>query len=227
MKILLVEDEPTLRHGLTDLLDGAGYGVVALSDGSSAATRGAQPDIDLVVLDLTLPGMDGLEVCRKLRAARPGLGILMLTARVQEDDKVLGLGSGADDYVTKPFAVRELLARIEALGRRSRLEAGAAPERIELDGCDIDLGRCTATRNGQTVGLTAREARLLRLLHQNRARAMTRGELLEKVWEASGTLQTRTVDMTVANLRQKIERDPSTPQIVTTVKGVGYAFGPR
>jgi DNA-binding response OmpR family regulator len=227
VKILLVEDEPTLRHGLTDLLDGAGYGVVALADGSSAASRGSQPDIDLVVLDLTLPGMDGLEVCRRLRAARPGLGILMLTARVQEDDKVLGLGSGADDYVTKPFAVRELLARIEALGRRSRIEAAATPERIELDGCAIDLGRCTATRNGESIGLTAREARLLRLLHQNRARAMTRGELLEKVWEASGSLQTRTVDMTVANLRQKIERDPSAPQIITTVKGVGYAWGPR
>ena len=227
MKILLVEDEPTLRHGLTDLLDGAGYGVVALADGTNAAARGSESDIDLVVLDLALPGMDGLEVCRRLRAARPGLGILMLTARVQEDDKVLGLGSGADDYVTKPFAVRELLARIEALARRSRLEPGAAPEKIEIDGCEIDLGRCTASRDGQTVGLTAREARLLRLLHQNRARAMTRGELLEKVWEASSSLQTRTVDMTVANLRQKIERDPSAPHIVTTVKGVGYAWGPR
>ncbi|HEY0713415.1 MAG TPA: response regulator transcription factor, partial [Polyangia bacterium] len=141
--------------------------------------------------------------------------------------KVLGLSSGADDYVTKPFAVRELLARIEALARRSRFEAGAAPERIELDGCAIDLGRCTAVRDEKTISLTAREARLLRLLHQNRARAMTRGELLEKVWEASSNLQTRTVDMTVANLRQKIERDPATPRIVTTVKGVGYAWGPR
>jgi DNA-binding response OmpR family regulator len=227
VKILLVEDEPTLRHGLTDLLDSAGYGVVALSDGASAAARGTEADIDLVVLDLALPGMDGLEVCRRLRAARPGLGILMLTAKVLEDDKVLGLSSGADDYVTKPFAVRELLARIEALARRSRFEAGAAPERIELDGCAIDLGRCTAVRDEKTISLTAREARLLRLLHQNRARAMTRGELLEKVWEASSNLQTRTVDMTVANLRQKIERDPTTPRIVTTVKGVGYAWGPR
>ena len=227
MKILLVEDEPTLRHGLTDLLDSAGYAVVALSDGHTAAARGSETDIDMVVLDLALPGMDGLEVCRRLRAARPALGILMLTARVQEDDKVLGLSSGADDYVTKPFAVRELLARIEALARRSRVDAAAAPEKIELDGCAIDLGRCTAMRDERTISLTAREARLLRLLHQNRARAMTRGELLEKVWEASSNLQTRTVDMTVANLRQKIERDPTAPCIVTTVKGVGYAWGPR
>ena len=226
MKILLVEDEPTLRHGLTDLLEGAGYGVVALADGAQAAARGSEADVDLVVLDLTLPGLDGLEVCRRLRSTRPGLGILMLTARVQEDDKVLGLGSGADDYVTKPFAVRELLARLEALARRAKRE-GAAPEQIEIDGCQIDLGRCTANRGGDTVGLTAREARLLRLLYQNRARAMTRGELLEKVWEASSSLQTRTVDMTIANLRQKIESDPAVPRIITTVKGVGYAWGPR
>jgi two-component system, OmpR family, alkaline phosphatase synthesis response regulator PhoP len=227
VKILLVEDEPTLRHGLTDLLEGAGYGVVAIADGETAAARGAEADVDLVVLDLTLPDLDGLEVCRRLRRARPGLGILMLTARVQEDDKVLGLGSGADDYVTKPFAVRELLARLEALARRAKRDAGPVPEQIENDGCAIDLGRCTASRDGQTVGLTAREARLLRLLYQNRVRAMTRGELLEKVWEASSNLQTRTVDMTIANLRQKIERDPAAPRIITTVKGVGYAWGPR
>jgi DNA-binding response OmpR family regulator len=226
VKILLVEDEPILRHGLTDLLEGAGYGVVAIADGATAAARGAESDVDLVVLDITLPGLDGLEVCRRLRTARPSLGILMLTARVLEDDKVLGLGSGADDYVTKPFAVRELLARLEALARRSKRDI-ATPEQIEIDGCAIDLGRCTADRGGQPVGLTAREARLLRLLYQNRARAMTRGELLEKVWESSSNLQTRTVDMTIANLRQKIERDPAAPHIITTVKGVGYAWGPR
>ena len=197
----------------------------AVGDGLEAAERGVSPEFDLVVLDLSLPGLDGIEVCRRLRAARPEVLVLMLTARVGEDDKVAGLDIGADDYVTKPFAARELLARVEALSRRLRRDGGAAPERIEYDGCLIDLGRCTAQRNGHPVNLTAREARILRLLYQNRVRAMTRGELLEKAWGASSNLQTRTVDMTIANLRQKIERDASTPKIITTVKGVGYAWG--
>ena len=226
MKILIVEDEPNLRHGLTDLLEGAGHFVEAVDDGIKALARGVSPEIDMVVLDLALPGIDGLEVCRRLRAARPELLILMLTAKAREDDKVEGLSTGADDYVTKPFAARELLARIEALARRFRRDGFTpVPEQIELDGCVLDLGRCTATRDGQTVALTAREVRILRLLYQNRVRAMTRGELLERAWGASSNLQTRTVDMTIANLRQKIERDASAPRIVTTIKGVGYAWG--
>jgi two-component system, OmpR family, response regulator RegX3 len=226
LKVLIVEDEPTLRNGLTDLLEGAGHLVEAVDDGLKAVARGVSPEVDLVVLDLALPGIDGLEVCRRLRTARPEVLILMLTARAREDDKVEGLSTGADDYVTKPFAARELLARIDALSRRFRRDGSTpVPEQLELDGCLLDLGRCTANRNGETVPLTAREVRILRLLYQNRVRAMTRGELLEKAWGASSNLQTRTVDMTIANLRQKIERDASTPRIVTTVKGVGYAWG--
>ena len=226
MKILVVEDEPTLRNGLSDLLEGAGHMVEAVDDGLKAVARGVSPEVEMMVLALALPGIDGLEVCRRLRAARPELMILMLTARAREDDKVEGLSTGADDYVTKPFAARELLARVEALQRRFRRDGSTPiPEHIELDGCLIDLGRCTATRSGQTISLTAREVRILRLLYQNRVRAMTRGELLEKAWGASSNLQTRTVDMTIANLRQKIERDASVPRIVTTVKGVGYAWG--
>jgi DNA-binding response OmpR family regulator len=181
-------------------------------------------DVNLVVLDLTLPDLDGLEVCRRLRNGRPDLLILMLTARAHETDKVVGLKTGADDYVTKPFGAQEVLARIEALGRRARSDL-AGPERIEVDGCVLDLGRCTMARGESTLQLTAREARILRLLFINRARALTRGELLEQAWGASAKLQTRTVDMTIANLRQKIERDPAEPRIITTVKGVGYAWG--
>ena len=226
MKILVVEDEPTLRNGLSDLLEGAGHVVEAVDDGLKAVARGVSPEVEMMVLDLALPGIDGLEVCRRLRVARPELMILMLTARAREDDKVEGLSTGADDYVTKPFAARELLARIDALQRRFRRDSATpVPEHVELDGCLIDLGRCTATRDGATISLTAREVRILRLLYQNRVRAMTRGELLEKAWGASSNLQTRTVDMTIANLRQKIERDASVPRIVTTVKGVGYAWG--
>lgn len=224
MNILLVEDEPGLRNGLTDLLEGQGHTVCAVGDGLSACSRGLTETVDLVVLDLTLPDLDGIEVCRRLRNARPELLILMLTARAREDDKVVGLQMGADDYVTKPFSAKELLARVDALGRRLRPDL-AGPERVDVDGCSLDLGRCTATRGESPIPLTAREARILRLLYTNRARALTRGELLEQAWGASGKLQTRTVDMTIANLRQKIESDVALPRIITTVKGVGYAWG--
>ena len=137
-----------------------------------------------------------------------------------------GLGVGADDYVTKPFGVRELVARVEALGRRAEASGGLTGD-LEIDGCRIDLGRCVARRGDQRTTLTAREASILRALHRHRSRAVTRAELLETVWGARGDLQTRTVDMTIANLRQKIERDPSSPSIVVTVKGVGYAWGRR
>ncbi len=180
---------------------------------------------DLVVFDLMLPKMDGVEVCRRLRELRPSLPILMLTARGSEDDKVEGLRAGADDYVTKPFGTRELIARVEALARRVRNGADL-PETIECDDCEIDLGRLVAGRPGlERITLTAREAGILRWLYRHRSRAVGRSELLETVWEARGDLQTRTVDMTIANLRQKIERDPSQPRIVVTVKGVGYAWG--
>jgi DNA-binding response OmpR family regulator len=168
--------------------------------------------------------MDGFEVCRRVRELRPGLPILMLTARGAEDDKVRGFAAGADDYVTKPFGTRELLARVEALGRRvSRGEDVAAV--IEHDGCSIDLGRCVARRDDASIPLTAREVSILRWLFQHRTRAVSRAELLQVVWGSRGDLRTRTVDMTIANLRQKIELDPARPRIVTTVKGVGYAWG--
>jgi len=226
VKILVVEDEPTLREGLEDLLAAAGHSVESVADGEAALARGADPSLELMVLDLMLPKIDGVEVCRRLRELRPSLPILMLTARGSEDDKVEGLGAGADDYVTKPFGTRELLARVEALGRRMQTNSADLPQKIECDGCEVDLGRLVAERPGtERISLTAREAGILRWLYQHRSRAVSRSELLEIVWEARGDLQTRTVDMTIANLRQKIERDPSQPCIVVTVKGVGYAWG--
>jgi two-component system alkaline phosphatase synthesis response regulator PhoP len=225
VKILVVEDDPLLREGLADLLAGAGHSVEAVADGEEALDRGADPAIDVLILDLMLPKLDGVAVCRRLRELRPHLPILMLTARVTEDDKVRGLLAGADDYVTKPFGTRELLARVEALGRRLGVRSELS-ETLEIDGCSIDLGRCTATRDGRApVQLTAREASILRCLHRYRSRAVGRPELLEQVWGSRADLQTRTVDMTIANLRQKIERDPASPRIVVTVKGVGYAWG--
>ena len=224
MKILIVEDEQRLREGLVDLLSAADHEVTAVGDGRSALEVGMADPFDLVLLDLMLPQVDGIEVCRRLRQARPTLPILMLTARGAEDDKVAGFAAGADDYDTKPFGVRELLARIDAFGRRAS-STPAEPEIIELDGCTMDLGRHRATRGSETIHLTAREVGILRWLERQSSRAVSRSELLERVWGTSGDLQTRTVDMTIAKLRQKIERDPTDPKIVVTVTGAGYAWG--
>ena len=223
MKVLVVEDDPMLRDGLVDLLKGAGHEVVSKSDGAEGLQAGREDAFDLVILDLMLPKLDGIEICRRLRTVRPGLPILMLTARGAEEDKVKGLKAGADDYVTKPFGVRELLARVEAFERRIQ-SIPSAPEIIEADGCRFDLGRCEAQRDDEPISLTAREVGILRWLHRHHERSVSRSELLENVWGTVGNLQTRTVDMTIAKLRQKIERDPSQPRIIATVTGVGYRW---
>ena len=222
--ILVVEDDPLIREGLVDLLRGAGHEVELETDGRCAVTRGLDPRFELLVLDLMLPGLDGIAVCQRVRKARPSVPILMLTARGAEEDKVRGLKVGADDYLTKPFGTRELLARIDALARRVA-STPAEPELISTADCTIDLGRCVARRARRTIELTAREVGILRWLYRHRARAVTRVELLEHVWGVRAPVETRTVDMTIANLRQKIERDPSHPRLVCSVKGVGYAWG--
>jgi DNA-binding response OmpR family regulator len=224
LKILVVEDEAGLREALIDLLTGAGHAVVAAADGEAAVQEAQGASFDLCLLDLMLPRKGGLEVCAELRESRPDTYIVMLTARGAEEDKVQGLRSGADDYVTKPFGARELLARVEAFERRLA-ERPATAEEIEANGVSINLGRCVARRGEEELSLTAREADILRLLHTHQARAVSRSELLEKVWHSPGDLATRTVDMTIANLRQKIEVDPRQPRIIVTVKGVGYAWG--
>jgi len=222
MRILLVEDEPGLRDGLTDLLVGDGHDVEAVGDGATAAARGIAESFDLLVLDLMLPRMDGMEVCRRVRAARPGTPILMLTARGAEDDKVRGLTEGADDYVTKPFSARELLARIRALGRRGSADE---VESIDVDGTCLDLARLLAIRGDDRTTLTPREVGIVRLLHRHRGKVVSRSDLLENVFGQRGDLHTRAVDMAIAVLRKKIERDPASPRIIVSVKGAGYAWG--
>src|SRR5262249_5785706 len=172
MRILIVEDEFVLRQGLIDLLKGAGHEVEAVDDGRLAVEKGTGTPYDLVVLDLMLPGLDGIEVCRRLRRARPDLLILRLTARGSEEEKVLGLRSGADDYLTKPFGARELLARIEALSRR-REAAPEAAERLEADGCVLDLGRPEANREERAPAPTPRPAGSRRRPHPRRGRPVT------------------------------------------------------
>lgn len=224
LKILVVEDEPALREGIADLLAGAGHRCTAVATGLEAIELGTGGGFDLVLLDLMLPDVDGIEVCRRLREARPAVPIIMLTARGGEKDKVAGLHAGADDYVTKPFAARELLARVASQGRRLQA-VPATPEIIEVDGCSIDLGRLIARRGNEEVQLTPREAGILRWLNRHQCRVVPRAELLERVWGASPDLQTRTVDMAIVKLRQKIERDAAAPRIVVTITGAGYAWG--
>ncbi len=224
IRILVVEDEPGLCRALADLLAGAGHEVETAGDGRTAVERALPGAFDLVLLDRMLPHLDGVEVCRRLKARRPALAVIMLTARGSEEDKVEGLKSGADDYVTKPFGARELLARVEAAERRIRA-ARPAVDRLAADGCELDLGRHQVRRGDQTTPLTAREVSILRLLYQHKTRAVSRAEFLEQIWNTPPDLDTRTVDMTIANLRQKIERNPADPRIIITVKGVGYAWG--
>ncbi|MCP4896004.1 MAG: response regulator transcription factor [bacterium] len=224
MQILIIEDEDSLREGLLDLIRAAGHEVDCASTAAAGLDLAAVNATDLVLLDLMLPDGDGIDVCSRLREQHPQIAILMLTARGSENDKVKGLNAGADDYVTKPFGARELLARIEAIARRTRIRP-TTPTRIEIDGSQLDLNRHLAQRGETQTHLTPRESAILHWLYHQRQRAVSRAELLEQVWGTRGDLKTRTVDMTIANLRQKIELDPADPQIIKTVTGVGYAWG--
>jgi two-component system response regulator RegX3 len=222
MRVLVVEDEASLRDGIVDLLAGDGHQVTAAADGVGGLDAGLADPFDVVVLDLMLPRLDGMEVCRRLRAARPGMPILLLTARGSEDDKVRGLVEGADDYVTKPFSARELLARVRALGRRA--PQGDALDAVHVDGATIDLARMVVERDGERVALTPREVGIVRWLYRHKERVVSRAELLEQVFGQRGDLQTRAVDMAIAVLRKKLELDPARPQLIVSVKGAGYAW---
>ena len=223
MRILVVEDEAGLREGIRDLMLGDGHEVCAVADGLAAVELGTKEPFDVVLLDLMLPKLDGIEVCRRLRAARPGLAILMLTSRGSENDKVQGLGEGADDYVTKPFAARELLARVRALGRRHLGNSDA--EVFRSEGLSLDFGKLQGTLDDKDFTLSLKEAGIIRMLIRSRPNAVSRADLLESVWGSRGDLETRAVDMAIATLRKKIENTPSKPKLLLTVKGVGYRWG--
>ena len=222
-KILIVEDEPTLVATLRYNFEREGFQVVTAADGDAGleAARSQRPD--LVILDVMLPGLDGFEVCRILRreAATP---ILMLTAKTEEVDKVVGLELGADDYVTKPFSMRELLARVRALLRRA--EQGGQPERelVTTGDLEVDLGKRQASRSGNALALKPKEFELLAFLVRNRGRAFTREQLLNQVWGYDFVGDSRTVDVHVRWLREKIEDEPSKPIRLITVRGTGYRF---
>ncbi|HYH44249.1 MAG TPA: response regulator transcription factor [Thermoanaerobaculia bacterium] len=222
-RVLLVEDEPSLVLTVSDRLLSEGYQVETTGDGNTALSRALAEPFDLVILDVMLPGRDGFEVCRELRSRGGQVPVLMLTARSQVIDRVVGLKLGADDYLTKPFEMIELLARVEALLRRS--PAPAAPAGMYTFGdVRVDFRRAEVFRGDEPVTLSALEFKLLAYFIENRGALLTRDELLDKVWGYDAMPVTRTVDVHVGSLRQKLERNPSHPELFLTVHRRGYRF---
>jgi DNA-binding response OmpR family regulator len=226
--ILLVDDEDSVQKLLAYPLERDGFRVVAARDGEEALRRFADEDVDLVVLDLMLPKLDGLEVCKRLRS-QSTVPIIMLTARDDELDKVLGLELGADDYITKPFSIREFRSRVRALLRRAATQRQELREveTIEAEGLRIDLGRRTVEVEERAVQLTYVEFELLRTMAANPGRVYTRELLLEALWGDSDYREPRTIDVHIRHLREKIEADPREPRFIFTVRGVGYRFRDR
>lgn len=220
--ILLIEDEQSLRKTLTVRLSKVGYVVNTAADGVTGFEKAMDNPFDLIILDVALPLRNGFDVCRDLRQAGLATPILILTARTQTVDKVVGLKLGADDYVTKPFAAMELLARIEALLRRVPIRTGQGI--LESGALRMDLRRMEVTRDSKPVHLTVREFQLLQYLMERAGSAIPRTELLRSVWGYNAGSFTRTVDMHVASLRKKLEKDPSSPELIVTISNTGYKF---
>jgi DNA-binding response OmpR family regulator len=228
-KLLVVEDEPVLRETLEYKLTQEGYEVMTADNGKLAVELALAEEPDLLLLDIMLPELDGIEVCRILRK-QMSVPILMLTARADEIDKVVGLEVGADDYLTKPFSMRELLARVKALMRRMRMmredliEQKVAVEKLTFGNLSIDLTRREVTYEGETLHLKPKEYELLRYLVENKGRVLSRDQILQDVWGWDYTGGTRTVDVHIRWLREKVESYPSQPVRIITVRGVGYRF---
>jgi len=226
--ILLVDDEEAVRRVLSFPLERDGYTVVQASDGEEALVRFDDQPVDLVVLDIMLPKLDGLEVCKQLRS-RSSVPIIMLTARDDDLDKVVGLELGADDYITKPFSIREFRSRVRALLRRAsvsrQVEEGG--DVISAEGLTIDLARRAVEMGGERVQLTYVEFELLRILASHPGRVYSRRMLLEALWGGADYREPRTIDVHVRHLREKLERDPAEPEYILTVRGVGYRFRDR
>jgi len=224
-RILLVEDEPNLRRTLTDLLRSDGYLVENSGDGVEGQELATKNPFDLIILDVMLPSRDGFEVCRRLRENGVNTPVLMLTARNELNNKIQGFKAGGDDYLTKPFETPELEARIEALLRRASRGARNQLKSYDFDGIHVDFARSELTKNGKSTALGEREARLLRYLIERKGTILSRDELLQEVWGYKSIPLTRTVDVHIAWLRQKIEDDPKNPRYIVTVHGQGYCFG--
>jgi len=224
--VLVVEDDSPIRQGIVDALQFAGYATLQAGDGTTGLSQAIRATFDLLMLDLILPGVSGFEILKQVREHRPTLPVIILTARGEEADRVNGLRLGADDYVVKPFSVRELLARVEAVLRRSA-ERPETVGKLEVPCGTIDLARREVRYGGGgRCELSDREVELLRYLASHPGRALSRDEILARVWRLDPKgITTRTIDMHVANLREKLRDDPEKPEVLLTVRGKGYMFG--
>lgn len=222
-KILVVEDEPNMVAGLRDNFEFEGYQVITARDGVEGLQKALDESPDLVVLDVMMPRMSGLEVCKQLRAKRGSIPIIMLTARGQEVDKVVGLELGADDYVTKPFSIRELLARVKAVLRRSSV-VPKDQDRRSFGEVEVDLRKCRVLKSGKAIDISSKEFELLKYFIVHSGETLSRDRLLEDVWGYDNYPTTRTVDTHLVRLRQKLEPNPDQPQYFLTVHGTGYRF---
>jgi DNA-binding response OmpR family regulator len=222
-KILIVEDEPNMVAGLRDNFEFEGYQVLTAADGVAGLERALSESPDIVILDVMMPRMSGLDVCKQLKAKKPSMPIIMLTARGQEVDKVVGLELGADDYVTKPFSIRELLARVKAVLRR----AGTIPkqgEKFAFGEVEVNLRNCQVSRKGKALDFSSKEFELLKYFLNHPGETLSRDRLLEDVWGYDRFPTTRTVDAHIVRLRQKVEPKPDDPRFILTVHGTGYKF---
>jgi len=222
-KILIVEDEPNMVAGLRDNFEFEGYQVITAPDGVAGLERALSDTPDLVILDVMMPRMSGLDVCKQLKAKRPSTPIIMLTARGQEVDKVVGLELGADDYVTKPFSIRELLARVKAVLRRAQ-PVPKDKELYQFGDVEVNLKSCQVSRQGKALDVSSKEFDLLKFFVCHSGEAISRDRLLEEVWGYDRFPTTRTVDAHIVRLRQKVEPIPDDPHFILTVHGVGYKF---
>ncbi|HVF24100.1 MAG TPA: response regulator transcription factor [Pyrinomonadaceae bacterium] len=222
-KILIVEDEPAMVAGLRDNFEYEGYEVISAGDGVTGLERALKDSPDLVVLDVMMPRMSGLDVCKQLKAQRPAVPIIMLTARGQEIDKVVGLELGADDYVTKPFSVRELMARVKAVLRRSS-STMPAQEIYRFSDVEVNVRSNEVRRNGELIDLSSKEFALLAYFIAHPVETLSRDRLLDAVWGYENYPSTRTVDTHIVHLRQKLEPNPEEPRFILTVHGSGYKF---
>jgi DNA-binding response OmpR family regulator len=226
MKVLIAEDDPNIRAGLEEILHGEGYETILAEDGRQALDLYAKESPDFVCLDIMMPLINGYDVCREIRRQDDEVPVIFISAKSEEVDKVLGLELGADDYILKPFGVREVLARIRAVTRRclQRRPEGTSPERFKMDDLEVVPSELRARRGGEVIDLGLRDVRILQLLHRMAGQAVDRSTLFRECWGLDHIPNSRTLDQHISQLRKLIERDPKAPRIIHTVHGVGYRF---
>ena len=226
MKVLIAEDDANTRRGLIDVLTAEGYVVVSAADGREALDVFDREAPDFALLDIMMPGVDGYSVCRELLRRRPALPVIFISAKSEEIDQVLGLELGADDFITKPFGVRQVIARIRAVTRRTLAgrSQSSSDDRFHMGDLEVAPGGLRARRGEEVFDLSLREVKILRLLHDERGRVVDRQRLYDVCWGMSYLPNSRTIDQHISKLRRRIERDPREPEIIRTVHGVGYRF---